>query len=242
MNRRSWARRCALLPAALLLAACMSTPPIPASPRASPAAGATAVVGTEIAGPDTILQPLPTGVLLLTEPADGEGFERNLAACRAFVMRLPSAATLRAAAPVASNIIATRWLTTGSSVTLDRLRRAGQPVRLCARRRPHPPHPPRGKARTLLRRLPRRLLRRAVDGSSNPTGELGDFVGQWAEVIVRSSNDYARLTASHDDMAMLAPPRQPLTVAEVPGPALVLIGILKTAVQAIFAVASIFTG
>jgi len=56
------------------------------------------VVGTEIAGPDTMLQPLPTGVLLLTEPKDGAGFERNMEVCEAFFRTLPSSDHLRAVA------------------------------------------------------------------------------------------------------------------------------------------------
>ncbi len=77
MNGRSPIGRCGLLAAALLLPGCMSPPPIPASAPAAMATAGTAVVGTEIAGPDTILQPQPTGVLLLTEPADGEGPARD---------------------------------------------------------------------------------------------------------------------------------------------------------------------
>ena len=230
-----------VLPAVLAVAACAPASTLspnqtyPAQPSATPP-----VVGTEIAGPGTILLPLPTGVLLLTEPDDQETFERNVATCEAFFRRLPTANELRAEAPVAPNIIATRWLNAGPTVAstdcwslvnhydYERATRLIRHIHMEGRRGPF-----------FAGFLGSSYV--AVDGSSYETARLDDFVGQWAKVILIANREYAKHAIAQDPVLVQPVSAQP-SAADLPGPALILLGILKTAAQLIFAVVSVFTG
>jgi hypothetical protein len=199
------------------------------------------VVGTEIAGPDTMLQPLPTGVLLLTEPKDGAGFERNMEVCEAFFRTLPSSDHLRAVADVAPNIIATRWLNSTSSV----------PSTDCQHLVNQYDYP---RAARLLRQINAADKRGpffagflgnsyvAVDGSSYETGHLGEFVGKWATVILKANKDYAELARRKEEALARRESEADFAVSGTSGPVLIVYGIFKTAAQLVFGVAEIIFG
>jgi hypothetical protein len=198
------------------------------------------IVGTEIAGPGTILQPLPTGVLLLTQPDDEESFERNIAVCEAFFRTLPAANEVRAEAPTAPNIIATRWLNAGPTIASSDCWSLVN-------------HYDYQRAARLIRRI--RMEGRkgpffagflggayiAVDGSSYDTVRLGDFVSQWARAILIANGEYAKLAIAQVPILVQPVSTQP-SITDLPGPALILFGILKTAAQLVFAVVSVFAG
>ncbi|MDP2123045.1 MAG: hypothetical protein Q8J92_01560 [Parvibaculum sp.] len=228
------------LVAALVVVGCS---PMPLPSAGVPGTGPTPpVVGAEIAGPGTILQPLPTGVLLLTEPKDGKGFERNLAVCKAFFRTLPSTAEVRAEAPVAPNLIATRWLSSRQTVG----------SRDCTRLVNEYDY---ARAAVLLRRIGASNVKGpffvgylgnswvAVNGSSYADNDLDAFVGNWARTILKANEDYARLDLTGDMPA--TPPRQTpfdKPVREASGIELLLIGVLKTAAELLYPIAVITTG
>ena len=183
----------------LLIAACASGSRIP------PPEGITfdnsnatpPVVGTEIAGPGTMLQPLPTGVLLLTEPKDGEGFERNMAVCEAFFRSLPTASEERSKATTAPNIIPTRWLNSQSTVPSTDCRHLvnqydyPRAARLLAEI-----HQQGDRGPVFAGFLGNSYI--AVDGSGYETDKLDNFVGKWAKVIIKANEDYAKLARERE--------------------------------------------
>lgn len=79
--------------------------PISSTPSAG-SAPARPVFATQLAGPSTLLAPMPTAVVLL-KPDD---LNRNRAFCRAFTSRLPTAQAAMAASAVTPNLVLTRWL------------------------------------------------------------------------------------------------------------------------------------
>ena len=239
MMKRSGAIPIGLL---LFISACSSghNPP-PDRISLDNSAAISPVVGTEIAGPGTMLEPLPTWVLLLTEPKDGAGFERNMEVCEAFFRTLPSADHLRAVADVAPNIIATRWLNSQSTVPstdcqhlvnqydYPRAARLLQQINAADKRGP-----------VFAGFLGNSYV--AVDGSSYETGHLVDFVGKWAAVILKANKDYAELTRRQEEALAR---RESKRISPFPARralVLILYGIFKTAAQVVFGVAEIIFG
>jgi hypothetical protein len=198
------------------------------------------VVGAEIAGPGTILQPLPTGALLLSEPADGTAFERNLATCRAFFRTLPSTETVRAESPVAPNLIPTRWLSSKSTVgsrDCTRLVNEYDYARAAALLKSIGHGGSKGPV--FVGYLGNSYI--AVSGSSYTDGELDDFVGSWAKTIIKANEEYAKLNLSGD--VLLASPSTPydMPIRKASGLELILIGVLKTAAELLYPLAVITT-
>lgn len=200
------------------------------------------VVGAEIAGPATILQPLPTGVLLLTEPKDGAGFERNLAVCEAFFRTLPSTEKVRAETPVAPNLIATRWLSSKSTISSrDCTRLVNEYDYARAAKLLDSIGAGGAKGPFFVGYLGNSYI--AVNGSSFADRELDTFVGKWAQAILKANEDYAKLNLSGDTPA-LPPSRAPYDkpIREASGIELLLIGVLKTAAELLYPIAVITTG
>lgn len=84
-------------------------------PEASAGQGAGLRLARSFAGPDTVLEPLPTAMLLLVERAPN-----NRAACEAF-LEIPQAERLRAALAIDTNLIVTRMLLDTSTPDPTRL-------------------------------------------------------------------------------------------------------------------------
>jgi hypothetical protein len=227
----------------LLISACSSGGGSP-RPKGISFDNATAtppVVGTEIAGPGTMLQPLPTGVLLLTEPKDGEGFERNMAVCEAFFRTLPSASEERWKAKTAPNIIPTRWLNSQPTVPSTDCRHLvnqydyPRAARLLAEI-----HQEGDRGPVFAGFLGNTYI--AVDGSGYETDKLGNFVGKWAKVILKANEDYAELARKREDDLERRESRTNFAERGLPGPILIGYGILKTAAQLVFGAAEVIFG
>jgi hypothetical protein len=89
----------------MALAACTQAALPPGSP--APLVAATRpVFATQLAGPQTVLAPMPTAVVIL-KPGD---LNRNRAFCTTITSLLPTAQQALAAAAIAPNLIFTRWL------------------------------------------------------------------------------------------------------------------------------------
>lgn len=198
------------------------------------------VVGTEIAGPGTMLQSLPTGVLLLTEPKNGADFERNMAVCEAFFRTLPSAEKLRWEATTAPNIIVTRWLNAQSTVpSTDCKHLVNQydyprAARLLAQINAA------GRGPYFAGFLGNSYI--AVDGSGYETDKLADFVGKWAKVILKANKDYAEIARKREEDLTRRENDDSWAERGLPGPALIVYGVFKTAVQLVFGAAEIIFG
>lgn len=239
MMKRSGAFPIGLL---LLISACSSSGNVRPEGISFDNSNATPpVVGTEIAGPGTMLQPLPTGVLLLTEPKDGEGFERNMAVCEAFFRTLPSASEERWKATTAPNIIPTRWLNSQPTVpSMDCRHLVNQYDYPRAARLLAAIHQEGDRGPVFAGFLGNSYI--AVDGSGYETDKLDKFVGKWAKTILKANEDYAELARKREQDLDRREGDRNFAELGLPGPILIGYGILKTAAQLVFGVAEVVFG
>jgi len=166
------------------------------APSAASAPLSAPVFATELAGPETILPPLPTAVVILRAGATA----RNTAFCQA-AAQLPTVRQAEAGSVVAPNLIHTRWLLQITEVPPGLARNCdflvasydyARAARLAASVRPLQGGLA-GQGPYLLMIIPGEtgMHVAGLDGSGYPDAEMNRFVAAWSSALVQSQRQIA---------------------------------------------------